>query len=247
MEGSDKDKTNTDTKGGRSHSPAKRESYMKNAALSLSTPAKYPWGKDSLIRMEVVENEGKEDSFEESEESDNYSLGINRDTNSYSQEGESSKEVTDIRLMQCPMGLCKGINKEILANKAATKVLAKLSMEETLSGCEELVLPMETETKRSTELNLPCDQSNNVSSTKGEVTSGDTVVEMNNPTQKEPEDTENLRKKGDLNKLVTREGRRTSSRLKNDILLTTEDKNLRMGKKRNLEGTNLILKTPSPF
>lgn len=38
------------------------------------------------------------------------------------------------------------------------------------------------------------------------------------------------------------EDRRTSSRLQKDILLTTEDRILKIGKKRNLEGTNLNTK-----
>lgn len=37
---------------------------------------------------------------------------------------------------------------------------------------------------------------------------------------------------------------RTSTRLKKDILLTTEDRNLQMSKKRNLEGTNLNYENP---
>lgn len=38
---------------------------------------------------------------------------------------------------------------------------------------------------------------------------------------------------------ATRVERWTSSRLRKDLILTTEDKTLHMGKKRNLEGTNL--------
>lgn len=175
--------------------------------------------------LHTTRDEDKEEIPEfESKESDDYSLGINGGGYPSSQEGGACSKTINIGLVRCskePLAL--NLKSFLARDEVATS-------KKTLTITEIVDVPEEGKNKKQS----------------GEHKILAQAKESQVMCNEERDNHINQKwKKADWNqgtshlKIPDVEGRRTSARLQKDILLTTDDKTTRMGKKRNLEGTNL--------
>lgn len=144
-------------------------------------------------------------SWDDSVESDDFSLGINGGNCISTQEEESSKRL-DVGLMQCSENHLNETHKAILSRKENLE-LGQLNIGD-LAGVTYASKNEDRQNENGQDI---------------------LTKEQNNKDIK----------KLATSTMVQREERRTSARLKKDLLISTNDKIIQMGKKRNLEGTNL--------
>lgn len=222
--------------GGRMYAE-KGETYKKHTVQYSSARAKIYGANLKDNKTSNTRGNMEEKSYEESEESDNFSLGINGSGYTELQEGESSKGNIEIGLSQC-----SNISK-------ATKMIIN-ELRNSPFKKDTLLADMEKVGVKSKRWGLVIENEKDFNSLKENFIPAEGTVkhmsqafleeivelpgsEMNNKVEEQPPS--NL----ESCKVAPREDRRTSSRLNKDILLTTEEKNMKMGRKRNLEGTNL--------
>lgn len=219
---------------------SKERGFRKQAGGHFSAPAKSYWENSKILNLGKGRTDKPETSWSESEDSDNFSLGINGGEYPSSQEKDAASKNTQVGLVQCSVAYPKGIaswssrekEKKLKSvmfdglleedyvwklNKSGTVTLNEMMSDDTNSKAKDLEV-QEIET---------------VGHSSPRLTNSATETTMLGESPK-PENNRLMNMKP-----PNVEERRISARLQKDILLTTEDRNLKMCKKRNLEGTNL--------
>lgn len=250
-------KNNEPSKGIEKNTPAREENYKKYDWGQSSAPAKLEWELRTSRNQKEEEGKG-EVSWTESEETDNFSLGINGDDGITGQEDDSPGNYSDTRLVQCSEIHSTRNALDLIAGKLLKNAPPRLTLSErdeepslTLGmGSQNIISELENEEEVGDKSEVFKIKSGNEhepdrlmrrhSNTEmGEEVLKTTVGELTNVLTKEEVEKYDAQASKDVQ--VPRVERRTSSRLRKEMALTTEDKITRMGKKRNLEGTNLNL------
>lgn len=226
-------KLSAGNKDGGLHIPAKGGNYKSYGSGHQSAPAKPTWEPSTSKNPDTQEGKG-ETSWGESEETDNYNHGINWGL--VTLEDNSPSIHNDVRLMQCSehhnvrMSRLMSAKQNLFSPKNGV-VLEELEGEIRTDSKGENAIPLaakchDTETSMNTKNLSTMEKVGEHCNMKGGDYQPGKLTEELNLQNAEP-------------KQAPRMERRTSTRLKNDLTMTTDDKTLRMGQKRNLEGTNL--------
>lgn len=202
----------------------KNNTQFGNITNQLSAPAKISWEKKENLEAnsgKTKDLEKKMDtgnqSWEDSEESDNFSLGINGGDCPPLLTKETYEE-SELKLIQCSDTQMREVNRALFTQKASLGTIANLF-----------------------ESNMADEDKAGKNSTPGNMLSGKNTETVDNHAEQEAKRVneadivQNIKGKN-----IFKQDRRTSARLQKDILLTTDDKLLAMGRKRNLEGTHTI-------
>lgn len=193
--------------------------YTKYAELQSSAPAKL-LGKTPCDKNCVIRKENKEEiSWDESEDTDEFSLGINGEGDVESHEVDSSGAYSNVRLFQCESN-SKVTSSLLMAKRNGNTPTLGVTITELTQEEEKLY----EQTKTVVGMDDMKISESSKYMTENPVIDSDILEEELHVEQKE----------------LPRMERRTSARLEKDIALTIEEKNQRLAKKRNLEGTNLI-------
>lgn len=205
----------------------KEGTYKQNDLSYSSAPAKISWENKASNKNTQTLNKVNETVWEESDESDNFSLGINDNSSPPTPENEHLSGSANVGLMRCTTESVQMIHNHLTDQKllnVKSSEVRPLKATDQLESAESLKNMKQNSREDTPSLMMEDEKVTLIAKEQSSNLEAEKLQRVSHMTNKEDD------------KVLAK---RTSTRLQKDIMLTTEEKNLRMGKKRNLEGTNL--------